>query len=125
MITISQKGNFKSTEKFLREAQRMKVKSILDNYGARGVSALSAATPKDSGETALSWNYRITMDSWGYNITWYNTNVNNGAIIAILIQYGHGTGTGGYVQPNDYINPAMKPIFDAMAEDLWKEVTSL
>lgn len=125
MIRIKHTGNFKNTERFLSKAQTMNIRPLLDKYGSAGISALAAATPKDSGETSLSWQYKSEVNQWGYKIEWYNTNVNNGVPIAILIQYGHGTGTGGYVAPIDYINPAMKPIFDQMADELWREVTSL
>lgn len=125
MITIKTIGDFKNTERFLKGASKLNVLPILEKYGNKGVLALSQATPKDTGLTASSWNYRTTIDTWGYNITWFNTNIHNGIVIAILIQYGHGLKNGGYVQPIDYINPAMKSIFDTMAEDLWKEVTSL
>jgi len=125
MITIKHKGSFKNIETFFTRSKNMKVVPILEKYGAKGISALSAATPKDSGKTASSWDYRITRDTSGYNISWFNKNVSNGIAIAILIQYGHGTGTGGYVQAYDYINPSMKSIFDSIADELWKEVTSL
>lgn len=122
MITITQKGDFKNTEKFLNRAQKLNYMNILNKYGAMGVSELAKATPKDSGITAASWDFNIELQSGGYTINWFNTHTNNGVVIAILIQYGHGTGNGGYVQPRDYINPAMKPIFEKMAEDIWKEV---
>jgi len=99
--------------------------SILQRYGPIGVNALANATPKDSGLTALSWDYSIEKHGSGYDLNWFNTHENNGTVIAILIQYGHGTGTGGYVPPNDFINPAMKPVFDKIAEDIWKEVSNL
>ena len=125
MIKITHKGNFKNTERFLSRAQRMNLRAVLEKYGSAGISALSKATPKDTGLTAISWEYKIDISPWGYSVKWYNTNESNGAVIALLIQYGHGTGTGGYVQGRDYINPAMTPIFDQMANDLWKEVTAL
>ncbi len=125
MLTVKHKGDWKKTTAYLEKAQKLQVKKILDKYGSAGVSALSNATPKDSGLTAASWDFTVKTTGAGYSIEWYNTNVNNGAVIAILIQYGHGTGTGGYIPPTDYINPAMKPIFDKLAEDIWKEVSSL
>lgn len=125
MFTIKQKGTWKDSTEFLKRAQNLKVRSILERYGSAGVSALAMATPKDSALTASSWDFKITTTARGYSIEWYNTNVNKGANIAILIQYGHGTGTGGYVPPTDYINPVMKPIFDKIAEDMWKEVSDL
>jgi hypothetical protein len=100
-----------------------RINEALEKWGVRGVDALSNATPEDTGETAKSWRYRIRVDRVGYTIEWYNTNIVNGKPIAILIQYGHATGTGGYVVGRDYINPAMRPIFDEMADELWKEVT--
>lgn len=96
----------------------------LDKYGLMGVDALSNATPRDSGETAQSWKYKIVHKKGRHGIEWYNTHTNQGMQIAILIQYGHGTGTGGYVQGFDYINPAIKPIFDNIAEEIWKKVKS-
>lgn len=125
MITIRQKGDFKNTERFLSKARQLNVRSILQRYGDKGVLALAAATPVDSGKTSTSWDYRITTSNWGYSIGWFNSNINNGVPVAIIIQYGHGTGTGGYVPPRDYINPAMKSIFDPMAEEIWKEVSRL
>ena len=97
--------------------------SGLDKYGMTGVDALSSATPHESGLTASSWKYRVVRDKNHPRIEWYNTNVHHGAVIAVLLQYGHGTGTGGYVQGRDYINPAIRPVFDKIADDVWKEVT--
>ncbi len=125
MITFKHKGDFKKTERFLSRAKKLKIQSLLKRYGAEGVAALAAGTPVASGTTANSWDYSITRSKWGYTITWSNSHVNQGANIAILIQYGHGTGTGGYVPPIDYVNPAMKPIFDRIAEEIWKEVSNL
>lgn len=125
MITIKVKGDSKRTEKFINNAKRLDLNRLLSSYGAAGVAVLASATPKDSGLTAMSWDYTITSTPWGVEVSWFNRNIQNGSAIAMLIQYGHGTGTGGYVQGYDYINPAMRPIFDKMADDLWKEVTSL
>jgi len=97
--------------------------SILDKYGKIGVEALANATPVDTGETASSWNYSIEHGKNGASLTWNNSNINNGVPIAIIIQYGHGTRGGGYVQGRDYINPAMRPVFDEIADRVWKEVT--
>ena len=96
--------------------------SGLDRYGQMGVNALASATPVDTGLTAQSWKYRIVKTRGRYTIEWYNTNVHNGSNVAILIQYGHGTGTGGFVQGRDYINPATRPIFDQIADDVWRKV---
>lgn len=125
MITIKHKGNFNKTERFLTTSQRTNSRRILEEYGHQGVSALSLATPIDSGLTAASWDFVIKVTNRGYKIEWFNTNINDGASIAILIQYGHGTGSGAYVEGIDYINPAMKPIFDRLSESLWEEVHKL
>lgn len=125
MIRIKHKGNFNRTEKFLTGAQKLKIRNILDRYGREGVNALASATPIDSGKTADSWDYTIEMSGGSYAIYWSNSNVNQGVSIALILQCGHGTGTGGYVQGRDYINPAIKPVFDALADAAWKEVTSL
>lgn len=117
-------GSFNKTDKFLAYIRGMDVGSILAKYGALGVDALSAATPENTGLTANSWSYEVTGSKGDYKITWINTNMHEGVAIAILIQYGHGTGTGGYVQGRDYINPAAKPVFDQIANDVWKAVTS-
>ncbi|MCK5292640.1 MAG: HK97 gp10 family phage protein [Thermoplasmata archaeon] len=124
-VTVKQKGDWNRTDRFLKNAQKMKVKSLLTGYGQAGVTALASATPKDSSLTASSWDFSINYKRGRYTIEWFNTNVNRGVVIAILIQYGHGTGTGGYVRPTDYINPAMKPIFEKLADELWKEVKRL
>ena len=125
MIKISLKGNFKNIEKFFDGAKNrlpQRIRSVLDRYGRQGVAALQMYTPKDSGETANSWKYEI----FNLGIAWINTNVtSNGTPIAILLQYGHGTKNGGYVQGRDYINPALQPIFDEIADNCWKEVENL
>lgn len=125
MITFKHKGNFNNTERFFKRAKQMQVRNILEKYGSAGVSALSNATPQETGLTAASWDYKIELSSTGASVEWYNRNVVSGTPIAILIQYGHGTGTGGYVPPRDYVNPAMAPIFDQMAEEIWKEVSKI
>lgn len=119
---ITHTGDFSKTEKFLLKVANMDKLIALEKYGKRGVDALSSATPMDSGNTAGSWNYEI--HSSGGNVTLHFTNSaqNKGVNIAILLQYGHGTGTGGYVQGRDFINPAIQPIFDQIAEEMWKEV---
>lgn len=111
------------TDLFLKRVLQGNIYNDLERYGQVGVDALSNATPIDSGETALSWRYRVIQTAEGhYGIAWYNEHENDGANIAILIQYGHGTGTGGYVQGRNFINPAIQPIFDLIAEDVWKKV---
>lgn len=124
MIRITQKGDFKKTYKFLENASMSKVEKVLEKYGLMGVEALSVFTPVDSGETAESWDYHIEKNGKNYSIVWTNSNVNDHVNIALIIQYGHGTGTGGYVKAIDYINPAMKPVFDKIAEEVWEEVTA-
>lgn len=125
MITITQKGSFKNTERYLTRLKTAQIYAILNKYGAIGVSALSSATPVDSGATAASWSYTIIQRPGYYSIRWHNSHINKGAPIAVLLQYGHGTGTGGYVQGRDYINPAVQPMFEQMANDAWKEVTRI
>ena len=125
MITITQKGSFKNTERYLRRLQQAQLFAVLEKYGSLGVNALSNATPVDSGETAGSWTYSIVQRPGYYSIRWHNSHTNKGVPIAVLLQYGHGTGTGGYVQGRDYINPAVRPIFDQMANEAWKEVTKI
>lgn len=125
MITFKQKGNFNKTERFLRDVSKINYRQILEKYGQEGVTALSAATPTDSGTTASSWSYEIKYSKGSYSVTWNNSNVVDGVPIAILIQYGHATGNGGYVQGRDYINPTLKPIFDKLADEAWREVTKL
>lgn len=125
MIGFRQKGDFsKATRYFekLRQASRLK---ILEKYGQEGVDALASATPVDSGITAASWYYKLEVKSTYATITYCNSNVNKGVNIAIILQYGHGTGTGGWVEGRDYINPAIQPVFDSLAERAWGEVTKL
>lgn len=122
MISVSVKGNFDNTEKFLNNIKKRTYIKGLDRYGEKGVRALEAATPRDSGKTARSWTYKVYDFGDTIKIVWYNNNVNKWANIAILLQYGHATRNGGYVQGRDYINPAMQPIFDEIAEEAWAEV---
>lgn len=124
MAIFKHRGNFNRTEKFLNRMRGERYLNILDRYGQEGVNALAAATPVDSGKTASCWTYQIERSVDKTTISWTNTNVNDGANVAILLQYGHGTGTGGYVQGLDYINPAMRPIFEKIAKEAWREVTS-
>lgn len=125
MITITQKGSFKNTERYLARLKTVQLYAVLNKYGSMGVTALSNATPVESGETAASWTYSIVQRPGYYSIRWHNSHNHDGVPIAVLLQYGHGTGTGGYVQGRDYINPAVRPIFDQMANEAWKEVTKI
>lgn len=125
IIQFKQKGDFGKTESFLKKLRKLDLDSVLRKYGELGVQALASATPVETGKTAASWDYKIEKGKGVVTITWTNSNVNNGVPIALLIQYGHGTGTGGYVQGRDYIKPAILPIFDQLADALWKEVTEL
>jgi len=124
MISFKHRGNFRNTERFLRR-NRSRVLPILDKYGQQGVSELAAATPKDTGKTASSWHYEVTTTKSGYSVRWYNTNMVSGTPIVILIQYGHGTKGGRFVAGRDFINPVIVPIFDNLAEEMWKEVTKV
>lgn len=127
-ITVTTSGDFSKTFKYLGKLEsfrKEKLMSILKKYGDEGVSSLREMTPKDTGNTASKWRYEITDKGDSVTLAFVNDAQNDGIPIAILIQYGHGTGTGGYVQPNDYINPAMKPIFQRIANDAWKEVRAL
>lgn len=124
VISFKHKGDFNKTEKFLKKMKSSEFQNILEQYGQIGVDALSCATPVDSGTTAASWSYEIDRSNSGIAIYFLNSHENKGVNIAIILQYGHGTGTGGYVQGRDYINPAIKPVFDQMSSDLWKMVTS-
>ena len=123
MITLKSKGDFKNTEKFLDRAKRIELRNILTKYGDMGVEALRVATPVDTGKTANSWGYYLDISNGSSAIVWTNSNVNKGVNIAIILQYGHGTRNGGYVQGRDYINPALAPIFEELASKVWKEVT--
>ena len=127
-ITVSTSGDFSKTFQYfgkLQNFRREKLMAILKKYGDQGVASLREMTPKDTGETASKWRYEITDNGSKVTLAFVNDAQNDGIPIAILIQYGHGTGTGGYVQPNDYINPAMKPIFQKIADDAWKEVRAI
>lgn len=125
MIKITQSGSFAKTEGYLKKLKDLRMLHSLEKYGSQGVNALSNATPRDSGLTAQSWTYTIVNRPGYYSIRWHNTNVRDGIPIAVLIQYGHATRNGGYVQGRDYINPALRPIFDRIAAEAWKEVTTL
>ena len=125
MISFRQKGDFSKLTRFLEKAKNAVHLGILDKYGREGVVALASATPLDSGKTASSWYYEVQHGEGTASINFYNSNVNKGVPIAIILQYGHGTGTGGWVQGRDYINPAIQPIFDKIANEAWREVTKL
>lgn len=124
MIRFKHRGDLKKTEQFLRHAEKGDYYKNLSILAQKGVDALASATPKDTGATANQWAYKIEKTNSSCKITWVNNNINKGVNIALILQYGHGTGTGGYVEGRDYINPAIKPVFDQIAEDVWKEVTS-
>ena len=121
-ISFRQKGDFKNTDKFFNDLLDEKYLKVLKRYGDEGVRALSAATPVRSGKTASSWRYEISKTDTGYSLEFINTNVDKGVNIAVILQYGHGTGTGGWIEGRDYINPAIQPIFDEILNDVWKEV---
>ena len=125
MITFTHKGDFSKFTKYLERAKSVVKLSELDKYGKEGVAALMSATPVDSGTTASSWFYEIKRQNGSITIEYHNSHFNKGVPIAIILQYGHGTGTGGWVQGRDYINPAIQPIFDRIANDAWREVTKL
>lgn len=123
MISFTQKGDFSKLNKYLERAKEVAHLGILDKYGREGVAALSAATPIESGETAGSWYYKIERKKGSAAIVFYNSNIQNGVPIAIILQYGHGTRNGGWVEGRDYINPAIQPIFDKILNEVWREVT--
>lgn len=123
MISFESKGSFDNTESWLRRMLHDDIFASLEGYGQMGVDALRSVTPIDSGITADSWTYEVIRDGKSYSIVWGNTNVVAGTPVAVLLQYGHGTGTGGYYEGRDYINPAIQPIFDRIAAEVWKVVT--
>lgn len=125
MISFRQKGDFSKFTRYLERAKEVTLLSILDKYGREGVAALASATPVDSGETANSWFYEIKITNGSATISFCNSHINQGVPIAIILQYGHGTGTGGWVEGRDYINPAIQPVFDRIVNDAWKEVTKI
>lgn len=124
-VTIKHRGSFKNTENFLRNAKKINFENILDKYGKQGVAALKASTPIDSGVTANSWNYEIKINKGSMTLTWTNSHVVNGVPIAVILQYGHATRNGGFVQGRDYINPSILPVFDKISNDAWMEVTKI
>ena len=123
MISFRQKGDFSKLTKFLERKKKLTIVEVLERYGQEGVAALASATPVETGKTASSWFYEIKRDSGSTTISFHNSNIQNGVPIAIILQYGHGTGTGGWVEGRDYINPAIRPVFDKLANDAWREVT--
>lgn len=126
MITLTSTGDFKNTEKFLKNIERKTyINGVLEKYAQEGVKALSEATPFRTGKTAASWAYEIESTSDGYTIHWINTNINKNVNIAIIIQMGHGNIRGGYIEGRDYINPAIRPVFDKIVDEVWRGVTSV
>ncbi len=123
-VTMTSSGNFNHIEEFFRKIKKRYYLSKIEKYAKQGVDALASVTPVDTGLTASSWGYEIHESDTGIEIYWTNSNINDGVNIAVILQYGHGTGTGGYVQGRDYINPAIQPYFDQIAEAAWKEITS-
>lgn len=122
-IVFVHKGQFDATNRFFKAILDIHDDAIMRKYGQRGVEALASATPTRTGQTAASWSYTVNSTAGGKEIVWSNSNVNDGFHIAVGLQFGHGTGWGGYVTGIDYINPAIQPIFEAMADELWQEVT--
>ena len=125
MISFRQKGDFSKLNRYFERVKETVNLGVLDKYGRAGVAALSSATPTDTGKTVASWYYEIKRQNGGVSLEFFNSNINKGVPIAIILQYGHGTGTGGWVEGRDYINPAIQPIFDQLAEEAWKEVTKI
>lgn len=123
-ITFESTGSFDKTESFLRNAPKANIRSILESLGQRGVQALSSGTPSESGLAANSWYYEVKRTRGGWEIIWSNSDIESGFPVAVMLQYGHATGTGGWVQGRDYINPAIKPIFEEIANRAWKAVRS-
>ena len=124
MITFESSGSFVNVDRFLERMAKEEILSALNQYAELGVSALASATPSKSGATANAWSCEVSSKRNNYTITWSNSNMNDGVNVAVILQYGHGTGTGGYVQGRDYINRAIQPIFDKIADEVWKVVTS-
>ncbi len=125
MISINHKGDFSNLKRYLERVKKTAKFSVLDKYGEAGVAALASATPVDTGLTARSWYYEIERSDESTVIVFKNSNIQNGVPIAVILQYGHGTRNGGWVQGRDYINPAIQPIFDKIVNDAWREVTKL
>ena len=125
MIRFRQKGDFSKLNRYFEKVKETVRIGDLDKYGREGVAALASATPVDSGLTARSWYYKIVRKNGSVSLEFYNSNIQNGVPIAVIIQYGHGTKNGGWVQGRDYINPTIRPIFDNIAQSVWREVTKL
>lgn len=125
MISFRHKGDFSKLTKYLNTLKTKNYINVVRKYAQRGVDALASATPVDSGLTASSWYYKIKDENGRVTITFCNSNIQNGVMIAIILQYGHGTGTGGWVEGRDYINPSIQPIFDEITNEAWREVTAL
>lgn len=123
MFKLTVKGDYKKSETFLQKIKRPDYRRALEKYGEAGVVALSVSTPIDTGLTSTMWSYEVKKISGGYEVVWTNSHIINGVNIAVILQYGHGTRNGGYVRGRDYINPAMRPIFDQLAQEAWEEVT--
>jgi len=121
-LKFTHRGNFNNMERYLRQSKEENIKRILHIYGRKGLTALESATPMDTGETRLSWHYKIVKTRSGYSLNWYNTHMAGSVPVIILLQYGHATGSGAYVQGRDIINPTLRPIFDSLTIELWKEV---
>lgn len=124
MFVLESHGSFENTERFLKRMSKGDIFEALSQFGQLGAAALSSATPQRSGLAASSWSFEVEAGPGSYSIFWTNDNIENGHHVAVMIQLGHGTGTGGYVQGRDYINPAIRPIFDQIADSVWKVVTS-
>lgn len=125
MISFRHKGDFSKFSRYLEKAKNVAHMSVFDKYGQAGVAALASATPVETGLTADSWSYQVQISSTMVTISFINSNFNKGVPIALILQFGHGTGTGGWVEGRDYINPAIQPVFEKLANDLWEEVTRL
>lgn len=124
MVSIHAPGDFNKTTKALEYMQSGRMFDNLEHYGREGVDALSSASPVDTGRLSHSWGYQIGYTHETVSISWFTTDIENGLNIAIIVQYGHGTGTGGWVEGQDYINPAMRPLFDRILNDIWRQVTN-
>ena len=125
MIGVRHKGDFSKTTNFLKRSKQTNILAVLEQYGREGVAALASATPVDTGKTASSWYYKIEKNDTSVSIMFCNSNIQNGVPIAVILQYGHGTRNGGWVQGRDYINPTIQPIFDKIVQNAWGEVTKL